>query len=180
MSKSRTVAKARSAGSPSKALSKTNRPFALEMSSFKSPHITGLKLRKKTTRIIIHCSATRPSQDIDAAEIDRWHRERGWKCIGYHLVIKRNGEIDLGRGIGAVGAHAKGYNHTSVSVCLVGGIKEKGTAGLPEANFTMRQWVALRSALQFLKQQYPQAKVIGHCDVDPAKACPTFDATVLV
>ena len=47
--------------------------------------------RKATDYIVIHCSATRPSQDIDAKEIDRWHRSRGWLKIGYHKVLKRDG-----------------------------------------------------------------------------------------
>ena len=34
--------------------------------------------RAKTEYIVIHCSQTRPSQDIGVEEIDRWHRQRGW------------------------------------------------------------------------------------------------------
>ena len=42
--------------------------------------------RKETKHIVIHCSATKPTMDIGAYEIDRWHRERGWLEIGYHFV----------------------------------------------------------------------------------------------
>ena len=35
--------------------------------------------RSKTEYIVIHCTATRPSQDIDVRTIDRWHRERGFE-----------------------------------------------------------------------------------------------------
>ena len=38
--------------------------------------------------IIIHCSATRAGQDITAADIDCWHRARGFWSIGYHYVIR--------------------------------------------------------------------------------------------
>ena len=55
--------------------------------------------RKSTNYIVIHCSQTKPSMDIGAKEIDRWHRERGWLKIGYHKVIRRNGNIENGRGI---------------------------------------------------------------------------------
>ena len=41
-------------------------------------------MRKKTDYIFIHCSATKPSMDVDAKEIDRWHRARGFLKIGYH------------------------------------------------------------------------------------------------
>ena len=39
-------------------------------------------MRYDTKFIVVHCSATRPSQDIGAKEIDRWHRERGFMKIG--------------------------------------------------------------------------------------------------
>ena len=49
------------------------------------------------TLIIIHCSAVRPDQTSSAAQIDTWHRQQGWKLgIGYHYVIRRDGEIEPG------------------------------------------------------------------------------------
>ena len=38
---------------------------------------------------------------VDAKIIDKWHKERGWSGIGYHYVIKRDGQIELGRPIDA-------------------------------------------------------------------------------
>ena len=46
--------------------------------------------------IIIHCSATRAGQDFTAADIDRWHRARGFRSIGYHFVIRLDGTIEPG------------------------------------------------------------------------------------
>ena len=67
--------------------------------------------RKDTDYIVIHCSATKPSMDhVDAKEIDRWHRQRGWRKIGYHWVIRRDGIVEEGRELGEVGAHARGFN----------------------------------------------------------------------
>lgn len=42
--------------------------------------------------IIIHCSATRAEQDITAADIESWHRARGFWTIGYHYVIRLDGQ----------------------------------------------------------------------------------------
>ena len=33
--------------------------------------------------IIIHCSDTEEGKDFTVADIDVWHRKRGWHCIGY-------------------------------------------------------------------------------------------------
>ena len=99
-----------------------------------------MQKRSETEKIIIHCSATRPSQDIGSNDIDRWHREKGWLKIGYHLVITRDGTLELGRDLDEVGAHAYGHNANSVGVCMVGGIDEDGQ---PDDNFTSEQWNTL-------------------------------------
>ena len=52
------------------------------------------------SEIIVHCSATRPewcastTTAAKVAEIRRWHvSDRGWRDIGYHYVIDRNGVL---------------------------------------------------------------------------------------
>lgn len=131
--------------------------------------------RKQTDRIIIHCSATRPSQDIGVKTLDEWARQEGYLSLGYHYVICRNGTVEDGRHPEEVGAHAKGYNATSIGVCLVGGVTEKNVKKV-ENNFTPEQMEALKALLTNLKLQYPDAAIIGHRDVNPHKACPSFDA----
>lgn len=129
--------------------------------------------REETNKIIVHCSATKPSMDTDAADIDRWHRERGWLKIGYHFVIKRDGTIEEGRHVDEVGAHAKGYNSTSVSVCMIGGVTENDVE-VGENNFMDSQWSSLESVIDTLVNRYPDADVIGHNDVSD-KECPSFN-----
>lgn len=133
--------------------------------------LSEMQTRTKTEEIIIHCAATKPSMDIGASDIDRWHRERGWLKIGYHYVIKRDGTVEVGRALLEVGAHAKGHNATSVGVCMVGGMSEDGE---PETNFTKKQWESLAKCVDSLLDTFPEAKVIGHNDVS-SKACPTFN-----
>ncbi len=123
--------------------------------------------------LVVHCSATPPKAKVDAREIDRWHRMRGFLRIGYHYVIKRNGQVEQGRPITDPGAHVEGYNHESIGVCLAGGVNEKN---VPEDNFTLDQKAALGALLVTLKALFPKAEVIGHRDLNPNKACPSFDA----
>lgn len=130
-----------------------------------------MQTRKETTEIIIHCAATKPSMKVDATVIDRWHREKGWLKIGYHYVINRDGSIEIGRNEDTVGAHAKGYNATSVGICLVGGLSEDNE---PEDNFTDEQWLMLTRLVDGISSKYPDAKIIGHNNVS-TKTCPNFD-----
>lgn len=127
--------------------------------------------RKETYAIFVHCSATKPSQDIGMREIRQWHKEKGWLDIGYHFVIRRDGTVEAGRDQKAIGSHVANYNADSVGVCLVGGIDDKGKFS---ANFTPVQMSALRSLLVSLQAEYPKAVLRAHHDVAP-KACPSFD-----
>ena len=128
--------------------------------------------RKSTDYIVIHCAATKASMDIGLTEIRKWHvQDNGWRDVGYHYIIRRNGEVELGRSIRDTGAHAAGYNHKSVSVCMVGGMAKDNSA---EANFTAQQWTALLDLVKQLKSNYPEADVIGHNEISE-KECPSFD-----
>ena len=128
--------------------------------------------RSSTDYIVIHCAATKPSMDIGADTIRDWHvNGNGWRDIGYHLVIKRNGDVEKGRDINDSGAHAAGYNSKSIGLCLVGGMAEDNSA---EDNFTAQQWTSLLATVKELEVDYPSAKVIGHNEISE-KECPSFD-----
>ena len=130
--------------------------------------------REETKYIVIHCSQTRPSQDIDAKEIDKWHRQRGWLKIGYAKVIKRDGTVEQGRADDDVQAHVAGYNHIATSVCLIGGAKEENWKEADD-NFTAEQWEALKAVLTDLVLKYPDARIVGHYELDEKKFCPAFN-----
>ncbi len=131
-----------------------------------------MALRTSTKYIVIHCADTYDHMDIGVAEIDRWHKGRGWNGVGYHDVIRRNGALEFGRDENAIGAHAYGHNRESVGICLVGG---KALAGGPENNFTPEQFKTLKRVLRFYKILFPEALVVGHRDLNPNKDCPSFD-----
>lgn len=124
--------------------------------------------------IVIHCSSTSADRDVNAADIRHWHRTQGWDDIGYHFVIKRDGEVEEGRSLDIPGAHAYGYNNNSVGVCLVGGAKKDQRT--VENNFTDEQFEAARVLAETLLVKYPNARVVGHRDLPGVqKGCPSFD-----
>ena len=122
------------------------------------------------TKIVIHCSDSSDGQaDIDAAEIHRWHQERGFDGIGYHYVIKRDGIVENGRPHYWEGAHVSGHNAGSIGVCLVG-----------RDEFTEEQFNAMKSVLYLLKFKYQDAEVMGHYELDHRKTCPNFSVKAWV
>ena len=139
---------------------------------------------RKITLIIVHCSAVRPDQQSSAAQIDTWHRQRGWKFgIGYHYVVRRNGSIEPGRPEWMVGAHCVGHNAHSIGVCYEGGLDIRGK---PADTRTEAQRCSLRKLIEQLHAAYPKALIVGHNDLrsalplgsskNPMKDCPCFDA----
>lgn len=135
--------------------------------------------------IVVHCSASMPDPKIDEKTIDRWHRQRGFREIGYHYVILADGSLRVGRPITEVGAHASGFNKDSIGICMVGGVDAKGRAA---CNFTSSQFKTLRETLENLRVSFPKARICGHRDLSPdknrdgritpneyMKECPSFD-----
>lgn len=137
-------------------------------------------------KIVIHCSATPEGRDVTAKEIDGWHRQRGWKKIGYHYVIRLDGTVEVGRPESEVGSHVQGHNADSIGIVYAGGLDAKGK---PKDTRTPAQVAAMTRLVQALAQKYPTASVVGHRDLSPdkdrdgtvephewLKACPSFDA----
>ncbi|KAA6336270.1 hypothetical protein EZS27_015557 [termite gut metagenome] len=139
--------------------------------------------------IVLHCSATKAGQRVTVADIDSWHKERGFKKIGYHYVVYENGEILTGRDISEIGAHVEGHNRESIGICYIGGLD--AVTGKPADTRTESQKSSLLSLLGMLKKLFPQAVICGHRDfskdtngngvIDPyerMKECPCFDAKI--
>ena len=125
------------------------------------------------TLIVIHCSAVKPDQMSSAAQIDSWHRKRGFHLgIGYHYVVRRNGAIEPGRPEWMVGAHCKNHNAHSIGVCYEGGLDIRGQ---PADTRTAEQKAAMRQLLEDLHRRYPRAVIVGHHDLNPHKACPCIE-----
>lgn len=129
--------------------------------------------RTKTSFIAVHCSATSSTMDIGEEEIRRWHQDKGWLDVGYNIVIRRSGVVEIGRPLDYQGAHVAGYNHITLGICVVGGTDYTGRS---EDNFTDEQRESLLTTLKFCKLYAPDAKIQGHRDFpNVAKDCPSFD-----
>ena len=128
---------------------------------------------RKLDTIVIHYSATPLTTDIGVEEITRWHKERGFRTIGYHYVVRLDGAIEYGRSIETVGAHVKGKNTGSIGICYIGGLVD----GKGFDTRTDRQKKVLRQLVAGICNtlQTP-LRVVGHNNL-AATQCPGFDVT---
>lgn len=129
---------------------------------------------REITKIILHCSATREGGKYTAADIKRWHLQRGFSDIGYHYVIEADGRLVAGRPAAIMGAHCKVNrgNHDSIGICYVGGLDKDGK---PKDTRTAAQKQTIQTLLTALHNIWPKAKVYGHRDFANVE-CPCFDA----
>lgn len=145
---------------------------------------------RKISSLIIHCAATPNGRWTSVLDIDHWHKSAGFrrtpttaeqraynpdlKHIGYHWVIYTNGALATGRHPSEVGAHARGHNATTLSICLIG-----------TDRFSLEQWQQLRDQVVQLGRLYDIPLVSassdtqwrgvwGHRDTGANKLCPGF------
>lgn len=122
--------------------------------------------------IVIHTAAADRS-GVTIAEIDRWHRERGFARVGYHYVIEDDGAVRIGRDESVPGAHARGLNSRSLGICVTGHGDVR--------DFAECQYAALTPLVVLLVRKYGLSteNIIGHREIkikagapEPGKSCP--------
>ena len=140
---------------------------------------------RKIDLIVIHCSATRVDRTLTAFDLETLHRRRGFNGTGYHYYIRKDGTTLLTRPIERIGAHAKGFNASSIGICYEGGLDCRGR---PADTRTPAQRATLRQLVGQLQEKFPGCRVCGHRDLSPdlngngeiepeewIKQCPCFE-----
>lgn len=127
-------------------------------------------------RFFIHCSASdHEGQKFEGVElaktIDRWHRERGFSCIGYHYVIDKKGQLITGRSIAQTPAAQAFHNVGTLAVCL---------HGLEEDKFTEAQFTTLKELCERYDDLYDGHITFWPHNAVANKACPVFDINMVL
>lgn len=138
-------------------------------------------MAKKLKYLVIHCSDTPHGRDVKAEEIVRWHtdpkpRGRGWKVPGYSKIFELDGTIKNIRSYnddgwvqsGEITNGVLGFNNVSRHICYVGGGRGVDTR-------TALQREAMEKYVWNFIKKHPACEVVGHRDLTPTKACPSFD-----
>ena len=127
--------------------------------------------------IVLHHSVSSPSTTL--AQIDGWHKVRGFRCVGYQYVIRLEGEaaiIERGRSEDERGAHLKPSglaeinNSNSIGVCIAGQHQSTAPHAAPPDRRLLTQAVELTAELC---DHYglTEEDVFGHRELRPT-ACP--------
>lgn len=117
--------------------------------------LAGALAKRHTINMIVlhHADASTCSPK----DINWWHIQNGWSCIGYHYFVNKQGKIFKGRPDDAIGSHAKGYNSTSLGICFEGRYNKEI---MPQAQIEAGRWL-----VSYLKKKYNIYQVVGHRDL---------------
>lgn len=141
----------------------------------------------KLKYLVIHCTATREGREVSSEEIRHWHTDpvskggRGWSQVGYTDMIHLNGVVerlvqnneDANVDMWEITNGAKGFNSISRHIVYVGGLAADGKT--PQDTRTTAQKEALLTYVTDFHRRFPDVKIVGHHDLNPAKACPCFN-----
>jgi N-acetyl-anhydromuramyl-L-alanine amidase AmpD len=121
--------------------------------------------------IVVHCSGSRCNHPFTVERLIATGRER-FGQPSYHYYVRRNGTVVPILPESVRGVHASSYNSCSIAVCNEGGLDEKGIA---DDTRSALQRHALYELLKQLRQDYPKARIVGHCELPgTTKPCPCY------
>jgi N-acetyl-anhydromuramyl-L-alanine amidase AmpD len=133
-----------------------------------------MKALKKISLLIVHCTASKCNRPFSVENLIACGEAKYGQC-SYHYYVRRNGDIVPLLPESVQGVHARHYNYCSLGIVYEGGLNENGVAADTR---TEAQKHALYELLKALRGEYPQARILGHCELPHvAKECPCFTAS---
>lgn len=141
----------------------------------------------KMKYLVIHCTATPEGREVTAADIRHWHCDppsrggRGWKQVGYTDLLHLDGTwerlVDNNEDANVdpweVTNGAAGYNGVSRHVVYAGGCARDGKTAKDTRTEAQRE--ALARYVRDFHGRFPEIRIVGHHELNPGKACPSFD-----
>ena len=133
-----------------------------------------MKPLKVVKYLVVHCVGNPCNKPFSVESLINCGKQK-YGQVSYHWYVRRNGDIIPLLSESVQGIHVKGYNWCSLGIVYEGGLDEQGH---PADTRTEAQKHALYELLKDLTRDYPDARILGHCEFPRvAKACPCFMAS---
>jgi N-acetyl-anhydromuramyl-L-alanine amidase AmpD len=140
-------------------------------------------MRADTRYIVVHCTAGGANETVESV-LKAW-KDRGWKSVGYHVIIEKDGNPVHLADASAITNGVRGHNYHAYHICWMG--------GRDGDDRTIEQKVTLMNEILWAMEAFPNAEVVGHRDLSPdldgdgvveshewLKLCPQFDVKEFV
>lgn len=111
--------------------------------------------------LVVHCTATKRNRPFSVESLIACCVAKYGQC-SYHYYVRRNGDVIPVLPESVQGVHARHYNGCSLGIVYEGGLGENGIAADTR---TEAQKHSLYELLKELTAEYPNARIIGHCEL---------------
>ena len=120
------------------------------------------QLKHESVRLlVVHCTATKCNRPFSVENLIACGEAKYGQC-SYHYYVRRNGDVIPLLPETVQGVHARHYNYCSLGIVYEGGLDENGQ---PTDTRTEAQKHSLYELLKELTAEYPDARIIGHCEL---------------
>ena len=134
-----------------------------------------MKPLKSVKLLVIHCVANPCNKPFSVENLIACGKAKYGQC-SYHYYVRYDGSVIPLLSESVQGIHVKGYNWCSLGIVYEGGLDEFGH---PADTRTEVQKHALYELLKYLTRDYPDARILGHCEFPRVnKKCPCFPASI--
>ena len=125
--------------------------------------------------LVVHCVANPCNRPFSTENLIACGEAKYGQC-SYHYYVRYDGSVIPLLPETVQGVHARYYNHCSLGIVYEGGLNAQGE---PADTRTEAQKHALYELLKDLTRDYPQARILGHCELPKqlprvAKRCPCY------
>ena len=120
-----------------------------------------MKPLKSVKLLVIHCVANPCNRPFSVENLIACGEAKYGQC-SYHYYVRRNGDVIPLLPETVQGVHARHYNYCSLGIVYEGGLDENGQ---PADTRTEAQKHSLYELLKELTAEYPDARIIGHCEL---------------
>jgi len=137
---------------------------------------------REINRLVIHCTASSTTATKDDI-LKYWRDVKGWRQVGYHYLIGRNGERHILAHLSEVTNGVRGHNYDSAHISWIGGkggVDNRTQAQKKEMAFLIRELRsdAILGAVNVVGHRELASKDLnGNGVIDPqefVKLCPSF------
>ena len=134
-------------------------------------------ITRPISEMIIHWSETFTNANLTGLELQQL---TGAGSNAYHYIIKRDGSMERGVPLDAVGSASPRHNTYSIQICLVGGVNVASeddaiNGNLGASSITRTQFNTLHQLFRVFFLHFPGGQALGHGEFDVTQLDPGFE-----
>jgi len=136
---------------------------------------------REITEVVVHATDTSEDMEVNYDVLYAWDvTGRGFSDVGYHLIILRDGSLQVCRPISTIGSHTlRGHNPNSIGIAFAGGLvgnRKSGRVIRSHKSYTVEQFNTFDTFMKAFYTVIPGGQAWGHNNIDQdRRSDPHFD-----